>query len=30
MERPIIRDVLFLRQKAQTATRADLAVGRNV
>ena len=30
MERSIIRDVLFLRQKAQTATRADLAVGRDL
>ena len=30
MERTIIRDVLFLRQKAQTATRADLAVGRDL
>lgn len=30
MERKIIRDVLFLRQKAMTATRADLAVGRDL
>ena len=30
MERSIIRDVLFLRQKAQQATRADLAVGRDL
>ena len=30
MERKIIRDVLFLRQKAQAATRADLAVGRDL
>ena len=30
MERKIIRDTLFLRQKAQQATRADLAVGRDL
>lgn len=30
MERKIIRDVLFLRQKAMTAKRADLAVGRDL
>lgn len=30
MERKIIRDVLFLRQKAQQATRADLSVGRDL
>ena len=30
MERAIIRDVLFLRRKAQSATRADLAVGRDL
>lgn len=30
MERKIIRDVLFLRRKATTATRADLAVGRDL
>ena len=30
MERTIIRDMLFLRQKAQQATRADLAVGRDL
>ena len=30
MERTIIRDVLFLRQKALQATRADLAVGRDL
>ena len=30
MERKIIRDVLFLRRKAEQATRADLAVGRDL
>ena len=30
MQRTIIRDVLFLRQKAQVATRADLTVGRDL
>ena len=30
MERKIIRDTLFLRQKAQQATRADLSVGRDL
>lgn len=30
MERTIIRDMLFLRQKAQQATRADLSVGRDL
>ena len=30
MIKPIIRDVLFLRQKALQATRADLAVGRDL
>ena len=30
MERTIIRDVLFLRQRAQQATRADLSVGRDL
>ena len=30
MERKIIRDTFFLRQKAQQATRADLAVGRDL
>ena len=30
MERKIIRDTLFLRQKAQQATRADLAVGQDL
>ena len=30
MERKIIRDTLFLRQTAQQATRADLAVGRDL
>ena len=30
MIKPITRDVLFLRQKALQATRADLAVGRDL
>ena len=30
MERKIIRDVLFLSRKAEQATRADLAVGRDL
>lgn len=30
MIKPIIRDVLFLRQKALQATRADLSVGRDL
>ena len=30
MERKIIRDILFLRRKAEQATRADLAVGRDL
>ena len=30
MERKIIRDFLFLRRKAEQATRADLSVGRDL
>ena len=30
MNKPIIRDVLFLSQKSETATQADLSVGQDL